>query len=79
MRPGKGRQSRKNPDSGKVYTYVGILCPYCGDCRSVVKDSRYANDQVRRRRVCANGHCFTTHETTDPIETSSIVFYQSEH
>ena len=41
---------------------TGIPCPECGDDRAVITDSRPADGHYRRRRQCANGHRFTTHE-----------------
>lgn len=44
---------------------VGVRCPVCEDKRSVTLDSRGSvkGDRIRRRRVCINGHRYTTHET----------------
>lgn len=41
-----------------------IHCPKCGDDSSWVKDSRSSGtaNEIRRRRVCANGHKFSTYE-----------------
>ena len=41
---------------------VGVPCPVCGERRSAVVDTRPSKEHTRRRRVCANGHAFTTHE-----------------
>lgn len=40
-----------------------MRCPYCGSADSQVKDSRPADDSIRRRRVCPDcGGRFTTFE-----------------
>lgn len=39
-----------------------LPCPHCGERKSKVVDSRHAANHTRRRRVCACGTRFTTHE-----------------
>lgn len=41
-----------------------MICPECGDPDSDVVDSRATGrgNYTRRRRVCGNGHKFTTYE-----------------
>lgn len=42
-----------------------MKCPYCGNNKSEVVDSRPQVDVIRRRRLCLNcGKRWTTHETT---------------
>jgi len=44
-----------------------MRCPYCGELKSRVIDSRPMGDGVRRRRKCANcGARFTTYERIQP-------------
>lgn len=44
---------------------AGLLCPKCGSVRIGVKDSRPAENTIRRRRHClACKNRFTTYETT---------------
>lgn len=42
----------------------GVSCPICGDMITHCVDSRYTakGNYTRRRRVCQNGHRFTTQE-----------------
>ena len=53
-----------------------MKCPECG-AWSEVKDTRQnkAKTVVTRRRECANGHLFTTHETI--AYTTSAIPYES--
>lgn len=37
-------------------------CPECGCNMLMVTDSRSYKRQIRRRRLCQNGHKFTTYE-----------------
>ncbi len=39
-----------------------MRCPVCGILLSIVSDSRPKEDSIRRRRICSNGHRFTTYE-----------------
>lgn len=43
---------------------MSICCPECGDLYSIVSDNRVNKDatKTRRRRICSNGHRFTTYE-----------------
>jgi hypothetical protein len=41
---------------------VKLGCPDCGESLSKVIDSRPADDEIRRRRECPNGHRSTTYE-----------------
>lgn len=45
-----------------------IECPVCGSHKNGCMDSRTAGDgeYIRRRRVCANGHRFSTREVVMP-------------
>jgi transcriptional regulator NrdR family protein len=42
---------------------VGLACPECGVWTEVVETKKIRNTNIlKRRRECANGHRFTTHE-----------------
>ncbi len=46
-----------------------MQCPYCNGADSEVRDSRSAEDGIRRRRECAScGRCFTTRERMTPVQ-----------
>lgn len=40
----------------------GFACPECGATRSLVTDSRQCVERRRRRRMCPQGHRFSTLE-----------------
>jgi transcriptional regulator NrdR family protein len=49
---------------------VGISCPECGAWTDVLEAKKIRNTNiVRRRRECANGHRFTTHEQVAYTQT----------
>ena len=54
---------QKRLDSGRETFRVGISCPECGMRQNIAIDSRPSLSYTRRRRVCINGHRFTTRET----------------
>lgn len=39
-----------------------VLCPVCGDGRSRVMNTRPSAQGIYRRRLCVNGHRFSTEE-----------------
>ena len=39
-----------------------VACPVCGDGRSRVMNTRPSVQGIYRRRVCVNGHRFSTEE-----------------
>ncbi len=46
-----------------------MRCPYCNGPDSKVRDSRSAEDSIRRRRECAScGHRFTTYERIETVQ-----------
>ncbi len=45
---------------------ASLPCPECGVLISGVLDSRANPAYTRRRRLCSNGHRFTTHEMIHP-------------
>ena len=46
-----------------------MQCPYCNGVDSKVRDSRSAEDSIRRRRECAScGHRFTTYERIEAVQ-----------
>lgn len=49
------------PNKRETNSY-SLACPICGIKTSGVIDSRPTYKHIRRRRVCSNGHRFTTHE-----------------
>ena len=45
---------------------TAMECPECGIKKTRVVDMRPSTfNQIRRRRVCDNGHRFTTYENVD--------------
>lgn len=45
---------------------TAMACPECGIRSTKVVDMRPTNfNQIRRRRVCSEGHRFTTYENAD--------------
>lgn len=47
---------------------TGIVCPYCGHKKSVIRDCREHYDGYRRRRECEKcGKRFTTYEFTEDM------------
>jgi len=52
------------PPSSKAQKYgQSIPCPECGSFSSLVIDTRHTYEHTRRRRVCQNGHRYSTRET----------------
>lgn len=47
----------------------GIRCPECDTTLSDVVQTRQRVGFIARRRVCFNGHKFTTHETVPVSKT----------
>lgn len=48
--------------SGLPVGFDSFRCPECDISNNHVVDSRQAGQRRRRRRVCVNGHRFTTYE-----------------
>ena len=42
---------------------ASVACPVCKSTKSVCTDTRHPDGYTRRRRVCENGHRYTTRET----------------
>lgn len=51
---------------GRAAFSIGICCPECGKRESITIDSRPSLSYVRRRRLCIEGHRFTTREEVVP-------------
>ena len=59
----------------RPFADAGIPCPACGDTHSGVLDSRPSppsrgtagQPTIRRRRICKNGHRYTTREQAEEL------------
>jgi transcriptional regulator NrdR family protein len=48
---------------------AGLKCPECGAWTEVLETKKIRNTNIlKRRRECANGHRFTTHEQVAYID-----------
>lgn len=52
--------------AGRTVFGTSMACPECGVRNTRVSDMRPSDhNQIRRRRICLNGHRFTTYENAD--------------
>lgn len=77
-RPNKLTGSTKTRIAVKQACRKGLQCPVCGSLLSMVIDKRNHTDGlgIRRRRMCENGHRFSTKEFYDGSQIPYIPNYQ---